>query len=184
MKQKFAILLVLLALGVSQPLALIQASESSDLASSTGNNRQDESPSKEKGSRQNPIPLGEALDYEKKSRGGSKSQLSFTILESWRGQKAESQLQQLAPSYQPNRQPLDDDQELLLLHLKLAYKSGDENHEEFTNAGIINPFFDLICCLYILVMSMMAIWSQLFPKILHLSLVTPRMAYLIEFSSK
>lgn len=143
MKQKFAILLALLALGVSQPLALIQASESSDLASSAGNNRQDESPSKEKGSRQNPIPLGEALDYEKKSRDGSKSQLSFTILESWRGQKAENQLQQLAPSYQPNRQPLDDDQEILLLHLKLAYKSGDENHEEFTNAGIINPFFDL-----------------------------------------
>ena len=38
---------------------------------------------------------------------------------------------------------MDDDQELLLLHLKLAYKSGDENHEEHTNAGIINPFFDL-----------------------------------------
>ena len=143
MKQKLAILLALIGLSMSQPLALIQASESSDLASSTGNNSQDESPSKEKGSRQNPIPLGEALDYEKKSRDGSKSQLSFTILESWRGQKAENQLQQLAPSYQPNRQPLDDDQELLLLHLKLAYKSGDENHQEFTNAGIINPFFDL-----------------------------------------
>ena len=38
---------------------------------------------------------------------------------------------------------MDDDQELLLLHLKLAYKSGDENHEEHTNAGIIDPFFDL-----------------------------------------
>lgn len=48
MKQKFAILLALLGLGMSQPLALIQASESSDLASSTGNNRQDESSSKEK----------------------------------------------------------------------------------------------------------------------------------------
>lgn len=143
MKQKFAILLTLVALAMSQPLALIQASESSNQASSTGNNRQDESPSKEKGSRQNPIPIGEALDYEKKSRDGSKSQLSFTILESWRGQKAENQLQQLAPSYRPNRQPLDDDQELLLLHLKLVYKWGDENHQEFTHAGIINPFFDL-----------------------------------------
>ena len=91
MKQKFAILLAVVGLGMSQPLALIQASESSDLASSTGNNRQDESPSKEKGSRQNPIPLGEALDYEKKSRDGSKSQLSFTILESWRGKKARDQ---------------------------------------------------------------------------------------------
>ena len=98
MKQKFAILVALVALAMSQPLTLIQASESSDLASSTGNNSQDESPSKEKGSRQNPIPLGEALDYEKKSRDGSKSQLSFTILESWRGEKAEHQLQQLHPT--------------------------------------------------------------------------------------
>ena len=56
MKQKLAILLALIGLSMSQPLALIQASESSDLASSTGNNSQDESPSKEKGSRQNPIP--------------------------------------------------------------------------------------------------------------------------------
>ena len=113
MKQKFAILLALLALGMSQPLAFIQASESSDLASSIGNNRQDESPSKEKGFRQNPIPVGEVYDYVKKSREGAKSHLSFTILESWRGAQAEKQLQQLAPSYQPTRQPLDDNQELL-----------------------------------------------------------------------
>ena len=143
MKQKLAILLALLALGTSQPLAAIQASESSEISTSAVNNSQDESPSKEKGSRQNPIPVGEVYDYVKKSRDGAESHLSFTILESWRGAQAERQLQQLAPSYQPTRQPLDDDQELLLLHLKLAYKSGDENHQEFTHAGIINPFFDL-----------------------------------------
>ena len=51
MKQKLAILLALIGLSMSQPLALIQASESSDLASNTGNNSQDESPAKEKGSR-------------------------------------------------------------------------------------------------------------------------------------
>ena len=143
MKQKLAILLALLGLGMSQPLAAIQASESSEISTSAVNNSQDESPSKEKGSRQNPIPVGEVYDYVKKSREGAESHLSFTILESWRGAQAEKQLQQLAPSYQATYKSLDDDQELLLLHLKLAYKSGDENHEEFTNAGIINPFFDL-----------------------------------------
>ena len=143
MKQKLAILLALIGLSMSQPLALIQASESSDLASSTGNNSQDESPAKEKGSRQNPIPVGEVYDYVKKSRDGAESHLSFTILESWRGEQAEKQLQQLAPSYQPTRQPLDEDQELLLLHLKLAYKSGDEEHEEYADASIFSPFYDL-----------------------------------------
>ena len=143
MKRKLAFLFMLLGLGISLPLSVMQASESSEISTSAVKNSQDESPSKEKGSRQNPIPVGEAYDYVRKSRDGAESQLSFTILESWRGQKAESQLQQLAPSYHPNRQPLDDDQEILLLHLKLAYKSGDENREEFTNAGIINPFFDL-----------------------------------------
>ena len=143
MKQKLAILLALLGLGMSQPLAAIQASESSEISTSAVNNSQDESPSKEKGSRQNPIPVGEVYDYVKKSREGAESHLSFTILESWRGAQAEKQLQQLAPSYQATYKSLDDDQELLLLHLKLAYKSGDENHEEYTNAGIIDPFFDL-----------------------------------------
>ena len=143
MKQKLAIILALLALGTSQPLAVIQASESSEISTSAVNNSQDESPSKEKGSRQNPIPVGEVYDYVKKSREGAESHLSFTILESWRGAQAEKQLQQLAPSYQATYKSLDDDQEFLLLHLKLAYKSGDENHEEYTNAGIIDPFFDL-----------------------------------------
>lgn len=143
MKRKLAFLFMLLGLGISHPLSVMQASESSEISTSVVNNSQDESPSKEKGSRQNPIPVGEVYDYVKKSREGAESHLSFTILESWRGAQAEKQLQKLAPSYQATRQPLDDDQELLLLHLKLAYKSGDENHEEHTNAGIINPFFDL-----------------------------------------
>ncbi len=143
MKRKLTFFFMLLGLGISHPLSVMQASASSEISTSAVNNSQDESPSKEKGSRQNPIPVGEVYDYVKKSREGAESHLSFTILESWRGAQAEKQLQQLAPSYQPTRQPLDNDQELLLLHLKLAYKSGDENHEEFTNAGIINPFFDL-----------------------------------------
>lgn len=143
MKQKLAILLALLALGTSQPLAVIQASESSEISTSAVNNSQDESPSKEKGSRQNPIPVGEAYDYVRKSRDGAESHLSFSILESWRGAKAEKQLQQLAPSYQATYKSLDDDQEFLLLHLKLAYKSGNEEHEEYTEVSLINPFYDL-----------------------------------------
>ena len=42
MKQKLAILLALLALGTSQPLAAIQASESSEISTSAVNNSQDE----------------------------------------------------------------------------------------------------------------------------------------------
>ncbi len=45
----------------------------------------------------------------RKSRDGAESHLSFSILESWRGAKAEKQLQQLAPSYQATY-AFDDDQ--------------------------------------------------------------------------
>ena len=169
MKQKLAILLALLALGTSQPLAAIQASESSEISTSAVNNSQDESPSKEKGSRQNPIPVGEAYDYVRKSRDGAESHLSFSILESWRGAKAEKQLQKLAPSYQATRQPLDDDQELLI-HFLICLGAGFQMNMLPTCQTI----WPLICCLYILVMSMMAIWSQLFPKILRLFLVISR----------